>query len=474
MDFIFILILTLTLAPYHSLYYGIEVRKLRRKFLRFVVPSVVSMWVYSLYTMVDGIFVAKGAGELALASVNISMPFINAFFSLSILFAVGTSTIAAISLGNNEEGEANKVFTMNMVLIVILGLALSLSVLLNLEKVAYFLGATNSTIVYVKEYLGIISAFVVFAMLSYYFEVLVKTDGHPKLATFGVCVSAITNIVLDYIFVIKWGYGVKGAAVATGIAQMFATLIYIFHFVKRSKRIKFVKFKFDGSLLRRAIPIGAADFITELSSGFIIFIFNRTILKYIGETGIITYTIIMYINSLVIMTMAGISQGTQPLVSFYHGRDDKAAYSYFLKKAFKTVGIVSLAISVSCALFAEQISGVFIRSHEAEILEYSVKAIRLYAPAFLILGFNIVFSGFYAAIEKPLYSMIISVGRGFVVITFSMYFMTRLFGENGIWLTSFASEAICLIIAAIIFTKFYYKDLFDDILEEETGIYEGE
>lgn len=447
---------------------------MRRKFLKFVIPSVLSMWVFSLYTMVDGIFVAKGAGELALASVNISMPFINAVFSLSILFAVGTSTIAAISLGNNEEGEANRVFTMNMVLIIILGIALSLAVLLNLDKIAYFLGATSTTVVNVKEYLGIISAFAVFAMLSYYFEVLVKTDGHPKLATFGVCVSAITNIVLDYIFVIKWGYGVKGAAVATGIAQMSATLIYIFHFVKRSKRIKFVKFKFDGSLLRRTLPIGAADFITELSTGFIIFLFNRTILKYIGETGIITYTIIMYINSLVIMTMAGISQGTQPLVSFYHGRDDKATCSYFLKKAFKTAGIVSLAINIACMIFAEKISGVYIRSHEAEILKYSVRAIRLYVPAFLVLGFNIVFAGFYAAIEKPLYSMIISIGRGFVVITLSMFFMTRLLGENGIWLTSFVSEVICLIIAAIIFAKFYYKDLFEDIMEEDTGIYEGE
>ncbi len=447
---------------------------MRRKFLKFVIPSVLSMWVFSLYTMVDGIFVAKGAGELALASVNISMPFINAVFSLSILFAVGTSTIAAISLGNNEEGEANRVFTMNMVLIIILGIALSLAVLLNLDKIAYFLGATSTTVANVKEYLGIISAFAVFAMLSYYFEVLVKTDGHPKLATFGVCVSAITNIVLDYIFVIKWGYGVKGAAVATGIAQMSATLIYIFHFVKRSKRIKFVKFKFDGSLLRRTLPIGAADFITELSTGFIIFLFNRTILKYIGETGIITYTIIMYINSLVIMTMAGISQGTQPLVSFYHGRDDKATCSYFLKKAFKTAGIVSLAINIACMIFAEKISGVYIRSHEAEILKYSVRAIRLYAPAFLVLGFNIVFAGFYAAIEKPLYSMIISIGRGFVVITLSMFFMTRLLGENGIWLTSFVSEVICLIIAAIIFAKFYYKDLFEDIMEEDTGIYEGE
>lgn len=440
---------------------------MRKKFFKFVIPSVVSMWVYSLYTMVDGIFVAKGVGELALASVNLSMPFINAVFASAILFAVGTSTIAAISIGSDNVKEASKVFTMNMVLITLVGLLISSIVFINLDKLAYFLGATSSTVNYVKQYLGTISGFAVFAMLSYYFEVLVKTDGHPRLATLGVCTSAVTNIVLDYLFVIKLGYGVVGAAVATGAAQLTAVLIYLYHFIYKSNRIKFVKFKFDWNLLKRTFPIGAADFIMELSTGFVIFIFNITILKYAGEAGIVTYTIIMYINNLVLMTMAGISQGTQPLVSFYHGRDNKLAYSYLLKKAFKTIGIASLLIYAGCFLFAEQISSIYIRSYETELLNYTVNAIRLYAPAFLLLGFNIVFAGFYAAIEKPLYSMIISIGRGFVVITLSLYFMTQLLGEKGIWLTSFVSEALCFFVAAILFAKFYYKELLDHIIKKD-------
>lgn len=438
-----------------------------RKFLKYVIPSVISMWVYSLYTMVDGLFVATGVGERALAAVNISMPYVNTAFALTILFAVGTSTIAAISLGANENKQASEAFTMNMVMLIIIGLTVSATVFLNLEKIAYFLGATESTIDYVKDYLGIISSFSVFAMLSYYFEVLVKIDGHPRLATIGVCISAVTNIVLDYVFVIELGYGVKGAAIATGIAQVISTLVFVSHFVLKSSRIKFVRFKFDLSLIKRTLPIGASDFITEFSTGFIIFMFNRIILNYIGEIGIITYTVIMYLNNVVIMTMSGISQGTQPLVSYYYGREDKKTYSYFLKTAFKTVGVSAIAIYIACMLFAEKITGAFISKTEIELFEYSVRAIRWYSPAYLILGFNIVFSGFYAAIERPLYSMIISTGRGFVVITASLFVMTTLIGAKGIWISSFVSEAICLIIAMIIFFKFFYSELLDDIMEKE-------
>jgi len=433
---------------------------MKKKFLKYVIPSVLAMWIYSLYTMVDGIFIAKGVGEIALAAVNISMPYVNATFAIAILFAVGTSTIASIHLGNKESKEASKIFTMNMIILISISITFTIVVLLNLEKIAYFLGATETTLKYVKEYLGIISFFSVFAMISYYLEVLVKTDGYPRLATIGVCISAITNIFLDYIFVIKLGYGVKGAAFATGISQLLACSVYIFHFIRRKSKINFVKFEFNFATIKRTIPIGASDFITELSSGFIIFMFNRIILKNIGETGIITYTIIMYLNNIVIMTMAGISQGTQPLISYYYGRDDKKTYTYFLTMAVKSVAVISLGIYVMCMLFAEQINGIFISKSEIEIFNYSVKAFRIYVPAYLIIGFNIVFIGFYSAIEKPMYSMILSLGRGLVVIVASLFIMSTMFGENGIWISSFVSEAVCLIIGSIIFAKFFFNDLF--------------
>lgn len=433
---------------------------MKKKFLNYVIPSIIAMWIYSIYTMVDGIFVAKGVGENALASINISMPIVNSIFALAILFAVGSSTIASIHLGNKEKNKASQVFTSNMVTLITISIIITTVVLFNLEKISYFLGATQKTILYVKEYLGIISLFSVFSMLAYYFEVLVKTDGYPRLATIGVCISAVTNIFLDYVFVIKLGYGVKGAAFATGISHVVACIVYLWHFIKVDSRIKFTKYKFDLNMIKRTIPLGASDFITEFSLGFTIFMFNRIILKNIGDAGIVTYTIIMYVNTIVIMTMAGISQGMQPLVSYYYGRDDKKSYTFFLKSAVKASVFISLGIYVIAMIFAKQINGIFISASEIELLNYSVRAFRIYVTAYLIIGLNIVIIGFYTAIEKPLYSMVLSIGRGFVVITSSLLLMTSLLGENGIWISSFVSEAICLLIGIVIFIRFFFSDLF--------------
>ncbi|MGB4438575.1 MAG: MATE family efflux transporter [Sedimentibacter sp.] len=439
---------------------------MRRKFLKYVIPSVIAMWIYSLYTMANGIFVAKGVNEIALAALSICMPYVNATFAIAVLFAVGTSTIASINLGNKETKKANEVFSMNAIILLLIGITASSAVLLNLENIAYFLGATSKTIVYVKDYLGILSVFSVFAVLTYYFEVLVKTDGHPQLATLGVGISAVTNVFLVYLFVIKMNVGIKGAAYATGISYVASTIFYVVHFIKGGSTLKFVPFKFDFTVVKRTIPLGISDFVTEFSSGFITFMFNRTILKNIGEIGIITYTVIVYLNSFVTMTMSGISQGTQPLVSYYYGKDDKKTYSYFLKTAVKTVAAVSLVIYAATTIFAEQIAGIFISSGEVQIFDYSVKALRMYVPAYLLVGFNIVFVGFYASIEKPMYSMAISTGRGILVITASLTVMASAIGANGIWMASFVSEAICLIMATIIFVKFYYDDLFTGIFEK--------
>jgi len=424
------------------------------------VPSVLAMWIYSIYTIVDGIFVAKGVGENALASINISMPFINASFAIAILLAVGSSTIASVHLGNKEKNKASQIFTNNMIVLIIVSIIITVAVLLNLERISYFLGATKNTIKYVKDYVGVISLFSVFSMLSYYFEVLVKTDGYPRLSIIGVCASAATNIVLDYIFVIKLGYGVKGAAFATGISHVLACLIYLWHFIKVDSRIKFTKFNFDLNILKRTIPLGASDCITEFSLGFTIFMFNRTILKNIGDEGIITYTIIMYVNTIVLMTMAGISQGMQPLVSFYYGRDDKKTCAFFLKSAIKSAVFISFAFYTLAMIFAKQINGIFIGASQVELLNYSIKAFRIYITAYLIIGINIVIIGFYTAIEKPIYSMILSIGRGFVVITISLLLMPSLLGENGIWISSFVSEAICLSLGSVIFIRFVFGDLF--------------
>ena len=179
----------------------LEGKSLKTDFLKFIIPSIIAQCVFSLYTMVDGIFVARGVSEVALTAVNISMPFSVGLFSISLLFAVGNSTIVAISLGKGEKERANQVFTQNIVVLCVLAVIVTALVLIFLEPFARFLGATDTILPYAKEYIGTIAPFAIAYMLSYSFETLIKTDGYPKLATIYVTSGAVLNCILDYLMV---------------------------------------------------------------------------------------------------------------------------------------------------------------------------------------------------------------------------------------------------------------------------------
>ena len=171
----------------------LEGKSLKSDFLRFIIPSIIAQWVFSLYTMVDGIFVARGVSEVALTAVNISMPFTTGLFSISILFAVGNSTIVAILLGQGEKERANEVFTQNVVLLCTLSVLITILVIVFLEPFARFLGATDNILSYAKTYIGTIAPFSMAYILSYSFETLIKTDGYPKLATIYVTSGSVLN-----------------------------------------------------------------------------------------------------------------------------------------------------------------------------------------------------------------------------------------------------------------------------------------
>lgn len=425
-----------------------------KRFFRYAVPSVVSMWVFSIYTMADGIFVAQGVGETALAAVNIAMPFINAIFALSLWFAVGTSTLIAISMGKGDQRQASAIFTMNTVMLVVVSAIVTLLALTHLDKLAAFLGATELTADYVQSYLRIIILFSVCFIVSYCLEVLIKTDGFPVLATLGVCASALTNIVLDYFFVIRFNWGVEGAAIATGFSQLVLLVVFIIHFTKGKSTLKFVPF--DWQLLssyKRILPIGFSDCITEFSTGIVTFMFNRTILATLGENAIVSYTIITYVNTLVLMTMIGITQGMQPLVSFSHGQRDISSVHRLLRYGLTAVvGCALLAFGL-CQLLAEPLVSVFIRTEHQELFVYSIYALKLFAFSFLLLGFNVVIAGFFAAIEQPMASLIISLSRGLILVPVGLAVTICFWGADLLWIATVISEALTLIITFILLNR---------------------
>lgn len=419
-------------------------QSLLKQFFHFSAATVASLMVFSLYSIVDGLFVARGVGEYAMTAVNLSVPFVNLLFSIAVIFAVGTSTIIAYLLGQKNAQSANKLFSQNLATLVVIGVTISVLVLAFTEPLARLLGAEEVTLEYTIHYLQGLAPFAVCFMISYNLEVLVKTDGRPRLALVTVCVGCVTNCVLDYLAIFHWGLGIWGAAAATGVSQLLTCLIYLTHFLGKHTTFHPVRFRMDWKIYRRLLPIGISDGLTELCNGLMIFLFNHTILRCIGTDGLVAYTIIAYANTLVINITMGVSQGSQPLISFQNGRGDGTAIGNLLRYGLRTMcGIAAVCFTV-LFLAAPKLVAVYLPEAGAEMLTFATDAFRRYSLCYLPVGFNIYIAGFLTAMERPLPAVSISTGRGLILQGSILLLLAAVLGGSSIWFAPVISEVLCL------------------------------
>lgn len=419
-------------------------QSLLKQFFHFSAATVASLMVFSLYSIVDGLFVARGVGEYAMTAVNLSVPFVNLLFSIAVIFAVGTSTIIAYLLGQKNAQSANKLFSQNLVTLVVIGVTISVLVLVFTEPLARLLGAEEVTLEYTIHYLQGLAPFAVCFMISYNLEVLVKTDGRPRLALVTVCVGCVTNCVLDYLAIFHWGLGIWGAAAATGLSQLLTCIIYLTHFLGKRTTFHPVRFRMDWKIYRRLLPIGISDGLTELCNGLMIFLFNHTILRCIGTDGLVAYTIIAYANTLVVNITMGVSQGSQPLISFQNGRGDGTAIGNLLRYGLRTMcGIAAVCFTV-LFLAAPKLVAVYLPEAGAEMLTFATDAFRRYSLCYLPVGFNIYIAGFLTAMERPLPAVSISTGRGLILQGSILLLLAAVLGGSSIWFAPVISEVLCL------------------------------
>ena len=416
-----------------------------KTFLKFVIPSVLSQWVYALYTMVDGMFVAKGVGELGLTAVNLSSPILQMLFALSLLFAVGTSTVTAILLGGGERRRACEIFTQNVVVQIVLAFVIMAAVMPNLPQLARLLGAREQkTADYVIEYLKCILPCTPFFLLSYTFEVLLKTDGFPGKTAAIVLAGVVENCVLDWLFVMVMRTGVQGAAVATSMSQCTVTVLYVFHFIKRRGSIYFTKFVFQFKILLREIKNGASAAVTELSAGLVTWIFNWTISAFLRPEALVSYAIVSYINSIVVFSSNGIVQGSQPLISYYYGKRDRRCCKKLFQYCLAGAAVFCLASTAACWVLVRPVAAFYISDNLTGLREYSVMVARVFSLAFPALGINVVVSGYLAAMERAGSSIVISLGRSCAGLLLGLAGLIALLGGEGIWLAPLVSETGCL------------------------------
>lgn len=410
------------------------------------------MIIFSLYSMVDGFFVSKYVGVEALSAVNLSMPFINIVFALGIIAAVGSQTMCGVFIGRKNYMKANKIFSFNIKTVTISSIILTVLFYFNMDMIARLLGATEDLGPLVIEYIGHIVYFVPFLMISYNFEVLVKVDGFPRLAVATVITCGLSNVILDYVFVGLMGHGLAGAAVATGISQVISTVVYLIHFTVGKSNLEFVEVKFSFDTLKSIFSLGVGDFVSEVGIAMIVLFYNIFIIKFLGEKSIATFSVISYVNNLALTCFAGITQGTQPLLSYYYGKKDYDSLKKLFRLATAAIFVTGVVFLAASQLFPERIFRIFL-DVDKETLSYSVESLRKFSISFMITGFNVLIAAVCVSFLKPKYSVTINILRSFVTIYLALFVLTMV-EPTLIWFASALSEAVTLI-----FAYYFYRRL---------------
>ena len=425
---------------------------INKKFFSYIIPSLSAMIIFSLYSMVDGFFVSKYVGVEALSAVNLSMPFINIVFALGIIAAVGSQTMCGVFIGRKNYMKANKIFSFNIKTVTISSIILTVLFYFNMDTIARLLGATEDLGPLVIEYLGYIVYFVPFLMISYNFEVMVKVDGFPRLAVATVITCGLSNVILDYVFVGLMGHGLAGAAVATGFSQVISTVVYLIHFTVGKSNLEFVEVKFSFDTLKSIFSLGVGDFVSEVGIAMIVLFYNIFIIKFLGEKSIATFSVISYVNNLALTCFAGITQGTQPLLSYYYGKKDYDSLKKLFRLATAAIFVTGVVFLAASQLFPERIFRIFL-DVDKETLSYSVESLRKFSISFMITGFNVLIAAVCVSFLKPKYSVTINILRSFVTIYLALFVLTML-EPTLIWFASALSEAVTLI-----FAYYFYKKL---------------
>ena len=431
----------------------LDVKNLKRDYWRYIIPSLIAQVVFTLYTMVDALMVARGVSAQALAGVNIASPYVTVIWAIAIMFAVGTSTIVARLMGEKHAEDADKVFSQTVFVLVVFSIAFSVLTFFGAGSIADLLGATENTREFSITYIKTIAPFSLVFITSYLFEILMPIDGHPKLASVIVTIGVVANCILDYVFIFILRKGVWGAAFATGLSQFLVTAVYLAHFLSKKSNIKFVKFDFNAKLIGQEIWRGLPSGVAEVSPGLAVFIFVRVIGKFIGEDGLLAYSTVSYVSAILIILAVAVGQGSQPLISYYNGAKKPDVIKKILSYELKTVTIFDIVIFACVFLFTPTIVGWFIGGESAELISYSVLSFRLFITFSLIGAYNIILAQYATALERPISGVLISSLRSTVFLVAGIFVMMQIFGTKGIWLGMTASEAITLTLAVIMYKK---------------------
>ena len=423
--------------------------------MQYAIPAIIAMTASSLYNMVDSIFIGQGVGPLAISGLAITFPFMNLGAAFGAMVGVGASTLISVKLGQKDYKTAQTVLGNVISLNVIIGVAFTILTLLFLDPILYFFGASADTIGYARDYMQIILAGNIITHMYLGLNAVLRATGHPQKAMYATINTVIINTILDPIFIYGFDWGIRGAAIATIIAQVIS-LIWQLKLLADPNELLHLKrgiYHLQSKIVKNIIAIGLSPFCMNVASCFIVIFINKGLKEYDGDLAIGAYGIVNRLVFICVMIVMGITQGMQPIAGYNYGALQFNRVNHVLKLAIWGATFVTTLTFLVGELIPELTVSIF--TSDEGLIARAAEGFRIVVIVFPIVGFQMVTSNFFQSIGLANKAIFLSLTRQLLFLLPCLIILPKFVGASGIWWSMPISDLLSSIVAGVLLYKQY-------------------
>ena len=415
--------------------------------MQYAVPAIIAMTASSLYNMVDSIFIGHGVGTMAISGLALTFPLINLAAAFGSLVGVGAATLISVKLGQKDYDTAQRVLGNVFVLNILLGVAFTVIVMAFLDPILYFFGGSDETVGYARDYMYIILLGNTITHLYLGLNAVLRSSGHPQKAMYATIATVIINTILDPVFIYGFGWGIRGAAIATIVAQIISLMWQLWIFSSKEELLHFHRgiFRLKRKIVFDSLAIGMSPFLMNMAACFIVILINQGLKKYGGDLAIGAFGIVNRLVFIIVMIVMGLNQGMQPIAGYNFGAKQYERVTKTLKLTIIYVTGVTTFGFIIGMLFSDTVVGIF--TSDAELIELSAKGLRIVVMFFPIIGFQMVTANFFQSIGMASKAIFLSLTRQMVVLLPCLLILPRFFGAAGVWYSMPISDLLASLIA---------------------------
>lgn len=421
--------------------------------LAFSVPAVAMLVVSSLYTAVDGVFIARFVGSDALSAINIVLPLDTLALGVGIMFGTGTSAIVGRKLGQGDAKAAEEDLTLATLAAGVLGLVISAAALAFLEPLMRLLGASDRLLPYCLEYGRILFSSAFFTVIQVMYQSLFITAGRSRIALWLTVASGVMNLVLDWLLIGVLGLGMTGAALGTVSGRVLGGVFPLVYFFQDRGTLRFRRPRWDPAMLLQAMGNGSSEMVSNLAVSVTTLLFNLSMLALAGEDGLAAMTIVLYAQFVYTAVSMGFANSAAPVISYHFGSGNVRYLQRLFRHCLGAIGLITAAMLASAVVFAKPLIALFTPPGGA-VFDLALHGFLIFLWNFLFAGFNIFSSSLFTALSNGAVSALISFLRTLVFVVGSILLLPRLLGLDGIWLAIPMAEGLTFFIAAALVLRF--------------------